>query len=127
MRRKRKKTGVKRKLIVRYLVYLCVFWWTIGYVSSLYLTRTYQKTIPKSPRFWGKEIEYVSIKTIDNIDVKASFIQGESAEKCVIILSGIKANRISCYQRAKLYLKKGYSVLLPDLRGTGETLSLIHI
>lgn len=121
MRRKRKKTGVKRKLLARLLVYLCIIWWTIGYISSLYLTRTSQKTIPKSPRFWGKEIEYVSIQTTDDVEVKASFIQGVSTEKCVIILSGIKANRISCYQRAKLYLKKGYSVLLPDLRGTGET------
>ncbi len=121
MRRKRKKTGVKRRTLRKIITFLGVFWWITGWLSSLYLTRTQPKFIPKIPRLVGNEITYLQLITTDSIIVNASLIQGKSKEKCVIILPGIKGNRINCYSHAKLYLKAGYSVLLPDLRGTGES------
>lgn len=39
----------------------------------------------------------------------------------VVLLSGIRGNRKNQLQRAGLYLEKSFSVLLPDLRGTGES------
>ena len=121
MRRKRKKTGVKRKLLRKLIVFLCAVWWTMGWLSSLYLTRTQPKFVPKIPRLVGNEITYLQLNASDKTTVNVSLIQGKSKEKCVIILAGIKGNRINCYNHAKLYLKAGYSVLLPDLRGTGES------
>lgn len=121
MRRKRKKTGVKRKILRKSTIFLCIVWWTIGWLTSLYLTRTQPKFVPKIPRLVGNNITYLQLNTSDKTAVNISLIQGKSKEKCVIILAGIKGNRINCYNHAKLYLKAGYSVLLPDLRGTGES------
>ncbi|MEO1627566.1 MAG: alpha/beta hydrolase, partial [Bacteroidota bacterium] len=39
----------------------------------------------------------------------------------LILLNGLRGNRSGLIQRARLYHAEGYCVLLPDLRGTGES------
>ncbi|MCP4521153.1 MAG: alpha/beta hydrolase [Cytophagales bacterium] len=99
---------------------LLLLWFVVGYFSAFYLVSSNQKIINKISFLENYPIEYLSIKTEDSVEVQASWIARER-KKCVIILSGVRGNRTNCYEHAKLYLGKGYSVLLPDLRGTGET------
>ena len=45
----------------------------------------------------------------------------EHSPGTVVLLPGIRANRLSMVGRARFLRKRGYSVLLPDLQATGET------
>lgn len=62
----------------------------------------------------------VSIVTEDNVSLSAWYVP-KDPERAVILLAGIDSNRRSCVGRAEFFLGEGYSVLLPDLRGSGKS------
>ena len=76
--------------------------------------------MPEVPKIEGVNVQNLSIKTQDDVVVSSWFIEN-SKDKAIILLSGIRGNRTQQLDRARFYLDQGYSVLLPDLRGTGET------
>jgi uncharacterized protein len=109
---------MKKKLLLIFCA-LFFFWFLSGYLAALYLTAPNHVhfTISDSTKIKTSE---VSLKTEDKVFISASLLNGTS-EKAVIILPGIKSNRLSSISRAELYLKKNYTVLIPDLRGTGKS------
>jgi len=109
---------IKRLLILTTIGFF--LWILAGYLSAKYLTRTNQIQIKNIDSFEGLDVLSLSIETSDHITVSSWYIEN-SKEKVIILLSGIKGNRTGQLKRAKFYLNNGYSVLLPDLRGTGKT------
>ena len=64
----------------------------------------------------------IYINSYDSLKLHASFIPAkEESHTYVIILHGIWDNHESVGNFAKHYIEKGYSCLLPDLRGFGES------
>jgi alpha-beta hydrolase superfamily lysophospholipase len=53
--------------------------------------------------------------------VKGWWCPVENSRCAVLLLPGIRANRLSMVDRARFLRRAGYSVLLIDLQGTGET------
>lgn len=107
----------KKYLLILGSMFFC--WFLAGLVAALYLTAPnhVQFTIPDPE---NRSMSELSLKTADDIFISASMIHG-SQEKAVIILPGIKGNRLSSLSRAELYSQKNYTVLMPDLRGTGKS------
>ncbi len=106
---------ITRKLKVRlslFLITLLLGWMAVGYFSASYLTSS---ATVQNMSIQGEE---VVLKSEDGIEIHASWMKGKS-ETAVVLLAGVKANRTSNYKRAAFYQQRGYSVLLPDLRGTG--------
>ena len=97
-----------------------IIWITIGYFSAKYLVKTNKVDFSDISQLEEKNVESLSFSTEDNVIISAWYIDNNS-DKAVILLSGIKGNRLGQIERAKFFLKKGYSVLLPDLRGTGKS------
>lgn len=68
----------------------------------------------------GYAIKDINLKTVDDVPISAWYIKN-SWDKVVILLSGRHSNREKNIEKAKLYLKRGYSVIMPDLRATGKS------
>jgi hypothetical protein len=68
----------------------------------------------------GHPVKQVSILAPDGTKLNA-WLAGDRKDRSVILLAGIGGNSTSMTDRASLYLEEGYSVLLPDLRGTGRS------
>lgn len=110
------------KKSLKYLLIVCCLgfvWLLIGYLSAKYAIRAKPAQITMPNQLKTYPYENVSFTTTDGLEIKA-WLLGKS-DTAVILLSGVKANRLANNDRALLYLEKGYSVLMPDLRGTGES------
>lgn len=68
----------------------------------------------------GAEVKNISLQAEDGEDLSGWLIE-KDPQKVVIILSGRGNNRTYNIIKARHYLKRGYSVLMPDLRGTGNS------
>jgi esterase/lipase len=108
----------KIKIYLALLLLVPAAWFLIGYFSAWYMVS--RRSAPFS--ILTNKLNYQNIKLVsdDSISISAWYINGE-LNKAVIILAGIGADRRSCIARAEYYIKKGYHVLLPDLRGTGSS------
>lgn len=112
------RTRVRKLFVV--ITFLLVLWWIGGYVAALQLTAIAPQAIEDRKTWAGFPIENVSLTTSDNVSISAWLIRGKTTET-VILLSGIRGNRTDNLERATCYLEQGYSVFLPDLRGTGKS------
>jgi len=84
------------------------------------LTRRDLKPVAALRRIAKDHIRSITITTEDGVRVSAWYIP-RPGNNIVIILSGRGTNRNENVVKAELYLKRGYSVVLPDLRGTGRS------
>lgn len=100
---------------------LILIWFCLSYFGSCYSTRARHCNIPPASSFFDHYVESVSFNTEDNIEIKAWWIVNRNSSNAVILLNGIGANRTGMVGRAKIYHDLGYNVLMPDLRGTGES------
>jgi len=74
----------------------------------------------------GSNLRDVSIRTEDNLLLKAWLIQPRSNNgSVVLVLHGLSDNRIGMIGYAELLLDHGYSVLMPDARAHGQSDSAI--
>lgn len=68
----------------------------------------------------GYPIKNLEVETSDGIPISAWHIKN-SREKVVVLLSGRHSNRDKNIEKAKTYLRRGFSVVMPDLRATGKS------
>ena len=95
--------------------------WTLTTVFGVYFTVRQRPDDFEDPAtLAGKPVESVVITTSDGVDVSAWYVRGES-DRGVVLLAGIDSNRNTCRGRGEFYLEQGFSVLLPDLRGSGKS------
>lgn len=70
----------------------------------------------------GSSLQDVSLKTQDNILLKAWLIQPAAGNgNATLLLHGLSDNRIGMIGYAEFLLTEGYAVLLPDARAHGES------
>jgi uncharacterized protein len=106
--------------ILNILLILLTGWMLAGYVAALVFTYPAQKAIEDIDSVGGFAVREVKIRSTDSLDLSAWLVPNDSS-RAVVLLAGIRGNRTFNLSRAELYLKRGYTVLLPDLRGTGES------
>jgi uncharacterized protein len=78
-----------------------------------------QRTIANAPP--DLPVESISIQTTGTQPVRGWWIQGKFDKPAVLLLHGIGGNRLSMVNRARALTRRGYSVLLLDLQGHGES------
>lgn len=104
-------------LFILVTAYLILCWNLAGILSD-----ANNETIEYKNYFPGEIVQDWILTTKDNQKISAWFIKKDTT-KAVILLAGKGGNRYSMLSRAKLYLAKNYSVVLPDLRGTGNSIA----
>ncbi|MGA2648298.1 MAG: alpha/beta fold hydrolase [Candidatus Sulfotelmatobacter sp.] len=71
---------------------------------------------------FGADLQDVSISARDGVQLRGWFVSPANANgDAVILLHGVGDNREGMVGFAELFLSKGFSVLLPDSRGEGES------
>ena len=66
--------------------------------------------------------ESVAIRAHDGVALRAwYYMPDQPNSKAIILLHGVGSNREDMVSLGNLFLKQGYSVLEPDLRGHGES------
>lgn len=82
-------------------------------------------TAPQRRRFrrrYKASLEDVTLTAADGAALHAWFIQPRRPNgKSVLILHGIESNRLGSAEYADIFLRHGYSVLIPDSRDHGES------
>lgn len=87
---------------------------------SDFLLRTRNCEIKYEHYFPNELVDEVRINTGDQHLISAWFISKDTS-KAVILAPGKGQNRLAMINKARYYLKRNYSVLMPDLRATGNS------
>jgi esterase/lipase len=96
-------------------IYLFGCW----YLSGL-LIQSNNSPIIYQNYFPNEKVQDWMLTAKDGQKVSAWFIKKDTS-KVVVLLAGKGGNRLSMVEKAQIYLNKNYSVVLPDLRGTGNS------
>jgi hypothetical protein len=108
------------KYVVRILLFTIVLYLVGCWFLSKLLIQSYNEPIVYDNYFPNEKVQDWDLTAKDGQKISAWFIKRDTS-KVVILLAGKGGNRLSLMNRAKLYLDKNYSVVLPDLRGTGNS------
>jgi uncharacterized protein len=99
-------------------------WMLTGYIFARIVTGEGKREYPALHEIGGYSASQVSFLAADHLKINA-WLAGKSrdasSKKAVILLAGIRSNSVSMVARAYIYLREGYTVLIPDLRGTGKS------
>lgn len=63
----------------------------------------------------------IYIKSYDNLKLHANILENNDSDIFVILIHGYSTNSTYMENRAKVFLNKGYNILLPDLRAAGKS------
>jgi uncharacterized protein len=119
----REKTAMKKALKIGVpvlLVFLLALWLALGYIAAYLFTMPSNRPIRDEAHIGGVPVEDVTILTEDGVTLSAWHLR-KNTERAIIFAGGITSNRRQGLSRAAFFLEKGWSVLLLDLRGTGES------
>lgn len=110
--------------VVKYTIYAFTNAAAAAVMSSVYVvhknTAPHKAKVEPLPELKAHQIDDVEMITEDGVMVSAWLIENNT-EKVVVLLAGKGHNRSESMVKAQLYLQQGYSVLMPDLRGTGSS------
>lgn len=85
-----------------------------------YLTSPHQSIIGEPPK--GLAAQKVIFPSKNGSTISGWFIPGEKEKGGILLMHGVRSNRLQMLERAKFLNKDGYSVLLFDFQSHGESL-----
>lgn len=103
---------------------LALFYAVAGYLGSadMFGAHPRWRGMNKGPRDFGLSAETVSFESTDGIHLKAWWLPASRPSRAAVIIAhGIDHTRQVMLPRAAFLVAAGYNVLLPDLRGHGES------
>ncbi|CAN5877403.1 hypothetical protein BH11BAC7_BH11BAC7_15190 [soil metagenome] len=110
----------RRKFWLYFIAILFICWIGIGYVFSRAVTGARPSQYPLITSIDTFKATQLSLKSLDSITINA-WLAGNNKKDVVILMPGIGANSSAMVNRAALYLREGFSVMLPDFRATGRS------
>lgn len=90
-------------------------------VFAFVLTGPQRRTVPPLPADFGFPVEKISFESADGIQLRGWFVPSHGAKRGVVLLHGNGSTRGQMLARAHLLRSWGYSALLYDARGHGES------
>ena len=90
------------------------------YLSGSYLTHPNQVNIGKAPKELGK-VREVSISSKSGSTLSGWHLPAKQGKGGVLLLHGVRSNRLQMVNRAKFLHEEGYDVLLIDFQAHGES------
>ncbi|MFN3244160.1 MAG: alpha/beta hydrolase [Planctomycetota bacterium] len=96
-------------------------WWLVGAAGYFAATRPNPRPIQPLQQLAGHAVAVHSVQAVDGVTSRAWWIPAGDARRAVVLCAGIRGDRQRMLGRARFYLERGWSTLLVDLRGTGES------
>lgn len=106
--------------ITSFVAFPFVGWLLYGLYFAYTITRKSHHKVSDIKKLNQNRVQDITLHTNDGLKISGWYIP-KNTGKAVILLAGRGCNRTTCLEQAKMYLQKEYSVLLPDLRGTGKS------
>ncbi len=114
----RGRSWTRRVVVVAMIAF--ALWWFLGWLTVTVVTMPLRNAVADLDRLGGREVEDVELRTADGVRVSAWHARA-SDERVVILFAGKGGDRDANRAEATHYLQRGDSVLLPDLRATGNS------
>jgi len=108
---------VRRLLILFLIVVVAGIWGVFAYVGALVEPNQNDVGLPPD----DLDVEIVKIPRINSTPIAGWYITGDRNSAGILLLHGIRSNRKQMVERARFLNNSGYSVLLIDMQGHGET------
>jgi fermentation-respiration switch protein FrsA (DUF1100 family) len=113
-----KPVRMKRKLLITLLVLLVTF--VVGvWLTGTILSAPARQAVGGPPSDLAAEA--VQFQSHSGAIIKGWFIMGKTGAGAVILMHGVRANRLSMLDRARFLSRAGFSVLLFDFQAHGES------
>src|SRR2546430_6333841 len=118
------RTSMKRRLLLVTLVAVALGYLSLSYVIADRFTRAERHPVGRAPQVAATTYEDVSLRTSDGLTLKGWFFPVRGT-RAAILIHGRHANRAEYQGRlehiADFLIAQGFSVLLFDLRGHGDS------
>jgi alpha-beta hydrolase superfamily lysophospholipase len=117
-------TWVRRIFIFFVVAVVCVFFILLPLAGSFLITNSrfrFPERGPTRPEDLGLSVETVEFTTTDHVNLRGWWNAGEPTAPVVIFVHGLNRSRLEMLDRAAETSKRGYGVLLFDLRNHGES------
>ncbi len=108
----------KRKFLLSIAILIVFFVATIWVVGGL-LSYPVNERIGESPS--DIPAQTVQIQSLSGSTIHGWFLQGKENAGAIILMHGVRANRLAMLDRARFLSRKGFSVLLFDFQAHGES------
>jgi uncharacterized protein len=102
-----------KKLLLYFLIIILLGFLALYFIGS-YLTKSSNTTIGLPP----SNLNAIQLQINE---ISGWFHQSDISNKCVLLLHGVRSNKLSMINRAEFLNRLGYSTLLIDLQAHGET------
>lgn len=105
------------------LVVLALGYLGVGLFVALRLSSTVPKPPEQTPADEGLDFRDVSFESTDGLGLKGWWVPSDDSTKAVVLVHGLEGNKSDQHvlKTASVYHGAGYSVLMLDLRGHGES------
>ena len=110
----------RNKIVAAVIVVPLGVWILGGYVVAAKVAAPRPSVIEHRDAIGGKAVEDVSVRTEDGLTLSAWLVRN-APDRAVIFLPGIGSNRQQFGRHADYYTELGYTLLMPDLRATGQS------
>ena len=110
----------KRRLAATGVCAVLIGWLGLGVAGAFVATMPYPGNVRDAEAFAGHAPVPVTLETSDGVAL-AGWHVAASESRAVLLLHGITSNRRQMNRRAEFFAKQGYSSLLYDARGHGES------
>jgi len=114
-----------RRLLFGVLAFVCIFLFVVLPVGgSLIITNSrfrFPERGPKTPEEAGLPVESAEFTSSDGIPLRGWWNPGDASKPVIIFCHGLNRSRLELLERAAESHRRGYGVLLFDLRNHGES------
>lgn len=98
-----------------------VVWWAASFTAAWAMTAPHPSPVAPRTELAGHAVAPVEVTTADGVPVRGWLIDASKGTRCVVFAAGVGGTRLAMLARSEWYLARGWSTLLVDLRGTGES------
>ena len=109
---------MKRKLLIPILILILTFLVGVWLAGGI-LSAPARQAVGEAPPDLAAEA--VQFQSSSGATIKGWFIRGKKGAGAVILMHGVRANRVSMLDRARFLSRAGFSVLLFDFQAHGES------
>ena len=115
---------IKRLIIAASIVFVSIFFVFLPVALSFLITNShfrFPERGPRDPEALGLKIDAIEFQSDDGIPLRGWWNPGDSEKPLIIFVHGLNRSRLEHLERAAESSKRGYGILLFDLRNHGES------
>ena len=115
---------IKRLIIAASIVFVSVFFVFLPVALSFLITNShfrFPERGPRDPAALGLKIDPIEFQSDEGIPLRGWWNPGDAGKPVIIFVHGLNRSRLEHLERAAESSKRGYGILLFDLRNHGES------